>query len=90
MKILDLSKPHYDVTDINRMAENDPQGLVALGEKTYGDHLLEAALEIQKRIDKVSFVMIAGPTASGKTTTARKLQHQLEKIGIGSCGNFPG
>ncbi len=84
MKILDLSKPHYDVTDINRMAENDPQGLVALGEKTYGDHLLEAALEIQKRIDKVSFVMIAGPTASGKTTTARKLQHQLEKIGIGA------
>ena len=77
MKILDLSKPHYDVADINRMAENDPQGLVALGEKTYGDHLLEAALEIQKRIDKVSFVMIAGPTASGKTTTARKLQHQL-------------
>ncbi|MBC8569812.1 uridine kinase family protein [Zongyangia hominis] len=84
MNTMDLSKPHYDISEINRMAKEDPAALVALGEEKYRQNLYHAALEIKKRIGKVNFVMIAGPTASGKTTTARKLKHQLEEIGIGA------
>lgn len=65
---------------INSMVSNDPASLVAQAEQRYSDKLDAVAGRIfadrEKRI-----VMLAGPSASGKTTTAGLIASRLEERG---------
>ena len=69
----------YTVESINSSARHDPDGFVRQSTKNYLNAVEKAAkfiLESKKKI-----VMLAGPSSSGKTTTAGFLSDFLEKSG---------
>jgi uridine kinase len=55
--------------------------LVGVSETFYQNELNEALREIQKRIDEVKIIIVAGPSSSGKTTTTIKIGESLKKDG---------
>lgn len=72
------------VDRINKFAVSDPLGFVTMAEKAYRDNIKEIAAEILNDPDKCKVIMLSGPSASGKTTTAKMLQEELLHIGCGS------
>ena len=62
------------------MAANDPAFLVSKAEERYSDRLDEIAERIFSDREK-RIVMLAGPSASGKTTTAGLIASRLESRG---------
>ena len=58
-----------------------PEDFVAECEKTYSQKLEKVAKEIALS-ERTEIVMLAGPSSSGKTTTAKKLGEELSKYGI--------
>ena len=62
------------------MAANDPAFLVSKAEERYSDRLDEIAERIFSDREK-RIVMLAGPSASGKTTTAGPIASRLESRG---------
>ena len=65
---------------INEYAQNDPAGLVEKAENHYDREITETAQRIADD-DSLKIVAIAGPSASGKTTTAHILSEKLQKLG---------
>ena len=53
-----------------------------MAEANYNSQLANIADIIQKKMGKIKIVLLAGPTSSGKTTTARKLQVYLRTRGF--------
>ncbi len=70
---------------INRFAQEEPQVFVRRVETQYGDSLAEAARFVARKTGGMELVMLAGPSSSGKTTTAQMLMKELEKQGIFSA-----
>jgi len=65
-----------------RVAEGLSKELIATCEALQNRHIVEIALQIEERIKTgLKLVLIAGPSASGKTTFASKLSTQLRTIG---------
>ncbi len=58
--------------------------VLRLFETHYEDQLSLIAEEIYKKKDKIKIVLLAGPSSSGKTTTAKKLSLYLKVKGINS------
>lgn len=56
--------------------------LILLAEATQDNRLLNIASIIYSKIDQVKVVLIAGPSSSGKTTTAKKLAMFLRGCGL--------
>ena len=75
MRIVELDK-------INEQVKQDPKGFVACCENEYARKIKETAGSIAKRSKKSPIVLISGPSASGKTTTAKRIQMQLNEMGI--------
>lgn len=70
------------VGDLNRMtAEGRSLELILVQEALQEKRLADIAQEISER-PQVKFVMIAGPSSSGKTTTSRRLGIQLKAHGL--------
>ncbi len=69
---------------INKYAEQDPAGFVDMAENAYRSDIREIAEEILASKNRCKVIMLAGPSASGKTTTAHMLQEELAKLGSGS------
>lgn len=70
----------YRIEDINSSARHDPVGFVRQSSKNYKNQVEKAAdfiLDNKKRI-----VMLAGPSSSGKTTTASFIEKALAKKGV--------
>ena len=65
---------------INEYALNDPAGLVEKAENHYDREITETAQRIADD-DSLKIVAIAGPSASGKTTTAHILSEKLQNLG---------
>lgn len=65
---------------INEYALNDPAGLVEKAENHYDREITETAQRIADD-DLLKIVAIAGPSASGKTTTAHILSEKLQNLG---------
>lgn len=67
------------VSEINGAA-NKPQGFINFAEKQYLNEVYSAAEKIACN-DNIKIVSLAGPSASGKTTTAHILRDRLEELG---------
>ena len=64
-----------ELSNINRLAAEDPAGWVARVERAYDEALDQTAARIQSGGQRI--VMLAGPSGSGKTTTANLLSRHL-------------
>ena len=56
--------------------------MLRLFETHYEDQLSLLAVEIYKKKDTIKIILLAGPSSSGKTTTAKKLSLYLKVKGI--------
>ena len=72
------------------VAARSPQELAALSEQSYRDRVKYAAEKV--RLSGTKIVMLTGPSASGKTTSAHKLAEELIRQGtyahVVSLDNF--
>ncbi len=70
---------------INEMAKRNPAELINSIESAYREDVRDIARSLCKSTgDGCAVVMLAGPSASGKTTTAKMLQEELLTLGCGS------
>ena len=69
---------------INKYAEKDPEGFVLMAENAYRTDIREIAKSILDSKNRCKVIMLAGPSASGKTTTAHMIQEELMNLGSGS------
>lgn len=69
--------------EINRAALTDPNAFVMNTENAYHKNIQDIALQIANERPRNKLVMLAGPSSSGKTTTAHLLTGALKKLGVG-------
>ncbi len=86
MQSITNSYRRYALThcQINEWASKDPKGFVEMAETAYRADIQEIAASILNSPNKCKVIMLAGPSASGKTTTAKMLQEELSALGCGS------
>eukprot|EP00727_Mastigamoeba_balamuthi_P010306 m51a1_g5899 putative phosphoribulokinase uridine kinase family protein (1154) ;mRNA; f:552325-557990 len=69
--------------DLNKkIASNESKTFVAMNEALHNHKIVEIAQAMHKRVAQLRMVLIAGPSASGKTTFAGKLSIQLQILGL--------
>jgi uridine kinase len=57
-------------------------GLIEAADTRYEALIKDAATAILERRDELRFIIVAGPSSSGKTTTTHKLMAHLEAVGV--------
>ncbi len=72
------------VEAINRAVETDPAAFVQKVEQEYHRNVMNIAKKIASESPMCKLVMLAGPSSSGKTTTAHLLKKALGEVGVGS------
>ncbi len=73
----------FNVADLNRaITENKINDIIHLNEVISNNNLLQLAKTIYEKKDTIKLILIAGPSSSGKTTTAKKLAMFLKSFGI--------
>jgi len=72
----------FDIDEINKMLISDPKGTIEKAEAFYDGQLKEIAEIISQDLNRHKVIMLSGPSCSGKTTTALKLEDILKKKGI--------
>ncbi len=73
----------FTASDINKaIATGRIKDIIMLDEVVSNTNLLYLAKNIYEGKDKIRIVLIAGPSSSGKTTTARKLSTYLKSFGL--------
>jgi len=69
--------------DLNRVvSRGEINELIRIDETLQSNKLLNLAKEINAKKHKIKIVLLAGPSSSGKTTTARKLCMYLKSFGL--------
>ena len=71
-----------ELSEINRALTEDPKGYVARCDALYQSRVEEAADVVLSRLNKSKVVLLAGPSSSGKTTTASRIRAALERRGV--------
>lgn len=71
-----------DVEEINHKARTNPRGLVRDSEIRYVEQVDFVASEVMEQSKTHPFLMLAGPSASTKTTTALKIAERLLEAGL--------
>ncbi len=71
-----------NLEQINDAAVSNPLKMITEVEDSYRDHLEDVARNIRAHHDKIKICMLAGPSSSGKTTTAHLLQTYLRNFGV--------
>lgn len=72
-----------NAADLNKVVSSAKVGeLVRLAEANYNRQLFDVASEIYDNRRDIRLVLLAGPSSSGKTTTARKLKSYLTSRGM--------
>ena len=70
-------------SDVNRIInEGKTNWLVNVSEIWHEQNISEIALKIKNHISKKKIILISGPSSSGKTSFAYRLQLHLEVLGI--------
>lgn len=73
----------YTSSDLNRaISTGKISDIIKLAEVISGNDLLNIAKDIDNNKDRIKIVLIAGPSSSGKTTTAHKLSMFLKSFGL--------
>jgi uridine kinase len=72
----------FDLSIINRRIDTMPQEYVLESEEYFNSRMRRAADEIYYNLDESPIVLLSGPSASGKTTTSKKLTCELKRLGI--------
>lgn len=73
-------KRYYSVSEINSAVERDAAGFVGECINEYENRISSAVSNILEN-SMVDIVMLAGPSSSGKTTTANKIANGIKKRG---------
>ena len=68
---------------INENAKNNPAEFVQLGEENYAKQITHVARTVEERLHDSPIILINGPSSSGKTTTSKRIQAQMERDGVG-------
>lgn len=85
MRPINLTRySRLDIGGMMRLALEDPAELVRTSEAYYNSQVARAAESIYRQLPKYKFILLCGPSASGKTTTAHKLKQRLVEIGVGA------
>ncbi|MCL2857274.1 MAG: nucleoside kinase [Oscillospiraceae bacterium] len=83
-EFLDKKYTPLEVAGIVEMATKDPDSLVERSERYYHHQVEAAMMLVKKNLPNYKFVLLCGPSASGKTTTAYKLKDSLIQNGVGA------
>jgi len=71
------------IGSINEQVANGNSGeLIKISEALHEKKIAQIADMIYQKRDKLKLILISGPSASGKTTTAKRLSIQLKVLGI--------
>lgn len=82
MKVINKYKnSHIDVSEVNELAQN-PQAFIARCEKDYYYQIDKVVERVLDSLGRIRVILLAGPSSSGKTTTAHKISEKFEQIGI--------
>ena len=73
-----------EIEAVNALALEDTAKLVEKSEGYYNSQVMSAAKMIKAKVPQHKFILLCGPSASGKTTTAHKLKHRLIELGVGA------
>lgn len=73
-------KNNYSLSEINRAVQNDAVGFIADCTAEY-EKRIDAAVDNILKDCRIDIVMLAGPSSSGKTTTAKKLCDGIRRRG---------
>ena len=71
-----------ELSDINRALASDPMGYVAECDELYNSRINQAADLVVSRLNKSRVILLAGPSSSGKTTTASRVKKALADRGV--------
>ena len=72
-----------NASDLNdALTRGEVRNVIRLSELNYEKNLMDLADQIYAKKDSIKIVLIAGPSSSGKTTTAKKLSLYLETKGF--------
>lgn len=82
--IIEKKYTPVEIETVSRMAAQDPAGFVRTSEEYYNSQVMSAATTIRENMPRYKFILLCGPSASGKTTTAHKLKHRLIAQGVGA------
>lgn len=72
----------YAMNEINHALRTDPKGFVAESDAAFSRKIESAARKIADHIGQSRIVLLSGPSGSGKTTTSKKIQAELERLGV--------
>ncbi|MBR6413688.1 MAG: nucleoside kinase [Oscillospiraceae bacterium] len=71
-----------ELDDINLALRADPKGYVSRCDALYNSRVAKAAELIVSRQNRSRVALLAGPSSSGKTTTATRIRRALEARGV--------
>lgn len=74
-----VAKNCYDLEIVNKLARECPEKLVEISEKIVSDQIEEVVNAVIK--GKYKFLLLSGPSSSGKTTTANIIIRKLKECG---------
>ena len=80
----DFIEYQNSVQQINREAEKNPEAFVAACEGAYQRNIESIASRLAGERNEARLIMMSGPSASGKTTTAHRLADALRAAGTGA------
>ena len=72
----------YQLSEINQAVRSDPKGFVEESDAAFQRKIENAARKIADHLSESRIVLLSGPSGSGKTTTSKKIQAELEKMGV--------
>lgn len=67
---------------LNEMTRSCPEELVARSEQAYQDQIDSVCRSLTEQCGDFSILLVSGPSASAKTTTAETLSHRLQQSGV--------
>lgn len=71
------------VGDLNaRIATKQAKALIRISETRHDKHLVGVADRVSREHDRIRWILIAGPSSAGKTTTSKRLMLHLQVNGL--------